>query len=181
LNLENDDVVVVNQNQHLLQQKTKTTIDVSHPIYQKIHSYLSKKYPNANLHFKDILKETDYIFSIGIERAEKELDCLILFEERKPRSDVLENLGKIANEFQSYPEYPKIKSMTITKTINKIMGSKDKRTKGKYHNCVHQYVTKPGELGIVDVSNFVNRVPHEYLDTTSSTSSFIEEELDNEL
>ena len=61
-NLKNDDDVVVNQNQLMLQQQTKTSIDVSHPIYQKINSYLSKKYPNTNLVFKDKLKETDYIF-----------------------------------------------------------------------------------------------------------------------
>lgn len=172
MNSKDDVDVVVTQNQHPLQQMKKTTVEVSHPIYQRINSYISKKYPTSKYLGDTIAKEIDYIFSLGVEKAEKELECLLLFEEKKPRMDVLENLGKIANELQSNPDYPKIKSMTITKTINKILGSKVNRTKTKYHNCIHQYITKPGELGIVDVSNFVNRIPNRFLNTTTSTSSF---------
>ncbi len=173
INLEkNDDVVVVNQNQHLLQEKIKLSIDVSYPIYQKIDSYLFKKYPNTDLDFKDILKENDYIFSLGIEKAEKELECSILFEEKKPRKDVLQNLGKLAQEFLLLPDYPNIKAMAVTKTINKVIGFRDKRTKEKYEKCVHQYIGKPGDFAIIDVSGFVERIPNEFLNTTSSTSSF---------
>lgn len=167
---ENDDEVVVMREQQLLQQKTN--IDVSYLIYQKINNYLSKKYPNTHLDFKDKLKETDYIFSLGVERAEQELECSILFEEKKPRRDVLVNLGKIACVFKENPEYPNIKSMTITKTINTILGLKDKRTREKYLKCVKQYLGRVQEFGIVDISDFVNRIPRQNLDTTTSTSSF---------
>jgi len=169
---DNDDDVAVKQNQHMLQLKTKTSIDVSHHIYQKIHSYLFKKYPNTNLDFKDKLKETDYIFSLGVERAEKELECSILFEEKKPRRDVLDNLGKMAHEFSIHNQYPYIQPMIVTKTINKVMGSRDYRTKEKYKNCITQYTKYSGELGHLDISLFVERIPKQYLPTTSSTSSF---------
>ena len=173
---ENDDEVVVMQKQQLLQHKT--SVEGSYPIYQRINNYISKKYPHSENteNWGELkAKEIDYIFSLGVERAEQELECSILFEEKKPRRDVLVNLGKIACVFKVNSEYPKIKSMAITKTINKIMGSKCNRTKEKYHNCVHQYVTKPGELGITDVSDFVNRIPKQYLET-SSTSSFGEKD-----
>ena len=171
-NQQNDDDVVVNQNQHLLQEKIKLSIDVSYPIYQKIDSYLFKKYPNTDLDFKDILKENDYIFSLGIEQAEKELECTILFEEKKPRKDVLVNLGKIASELLKLPEYPKIHAVTLQPIINKIMGFRDKRTKEKYLKCIQQYIEEPKEFGLTDVSGFVDRIPNEFLNTTSSTSSF---------
>jgi len=164
-NQHNDDDVVVNQNQHLLQQKTKTSIDVSHPIYQKINSYLSKKYPNTNLDFKDRLKETDYIFSLGIERAEKELECPILFEEKKPRKDVLSNLGKIASEFLKSPTYPDIRAVTLQQTINKVLSLRDDRTIKKYEKCIHQYIEKPREFGLANVSGFVERIPRSYMES----------------
>lgn len=159
-------------NQHLLQEKIKLSIDVSYPIYQKIDSYLFKKYPNTDLDFKDNLKENDYIFSLGIEKAEKELECSILFEEKKPRRDVLENLGKMAHEFLIYHQYPVIHPMVVTKVINKVMGSRDNRTKEKYKKCITQYTKYSGEFGNLDISLFVERIPNEFLNTTSSTSSF---------
>jgi len=168
----NDVDDVAKRNQQLLQQKTKTSIDVSHPIYQKINRYLSKKYPNTNLEFKDRRKETDYIFSLGVERAEKELECSILFEEKKPRRDVLENLGKMAHEFLIHHQYPEIQPMVVTKVINKVMGSRCDRTKEKYKKCITQYTKNSGELGNLDISLFVERIPKQYLPTTSSTSSF---------
>jgi len=177
---ENDDDVIVNQNQQLLQQKTKTTVEVSYPIYQKICDYISKKYPNTEELGDEKAKEIDNIFSVGIDKLEKELECILLFEEKNPRKDVLINLGKIANEFLSNPDYPKINAMSNTKTINKIMGSKDHRTKEKYHRCVHQYLGIPKEQGLTNVSGFVNRIPKQILDTTSSTSSFIEQDIENE-
>lgn len=168
---ENDDDVVANQSQQLLK---KSSIDVSYTIYQKIDSYLFKKYPNTDLKFKDILKENDHIFSLGIEQAEKELECTILFEEKKPRKDVMINLGKIANKLLKSPTYPKIRAVTLLPTINKVMPFGDKRTKAKYLKCIQQYLEEPGELSITDVSGFIDRIPNEFLNTTSSTSSFEE-------
>ena len=39
---------------------------------------------------------------------------------------------------------------------------------------IQQYVGLPKELGNTDVSGFVNRMPKEYLNTTSSTTSLQE-------
>lgn len=167
---ENDDDVVVNQKQQLLEKKT--SIEVSYLLYQKIDDYLFKKYPDTNLYYKDKLKETDYIFSLGIEKAEKELECTILFEEKKPRRDVLVNLGKMAYEFSIHPQYPIIQPMVVTKTINKVMGSRVDRTKEKYKKCITQYTKHSGEIGSIDISLFVERIPKQYLSATSSTSSF---------
>ena len=168
-NRHNDDDVVANQNLQILE---KTSVNVSYPIYQKINSYISKKYPNSKYLGEQKAKEIDHIFSLGIEQAEKELECSILFEEKKPRKDVLQNLGKLAQEFLLLPDYPNIKAMAVTKTINKVIGFRDKRTKKKYEKCVHQYIGKPGDFAITNVSGFVERIPNEFLNTTSSTSSF---------
>ncbi len=168
--MNNDDDDVVNQKQQL--SKKKTSVDVSYLLYRKIDSYLFKKYFDTNLSYEEKLKEIDYIFSLGLEKAERDLGCPILFEEKKPRKDVLINLGKMAYEFLIHPQYPIIQSMVVTKTINRIMDSRDNRTKEKYKKCIIQYTKNSGEVGSVDISFFVERVPTQYLSTTSSTSSF---------
>lgn len=178
--MKEDDVDdVVRKNQQLI-QSPKIPAEFTLDVYKPFSDYLKLKYgeyedEEAN---RNRQKELDYVFSLGVEKAKEKLEFEIypiLFEEKKPRKDVMIKLIKIAKEFQSNPEYPKIKSMNITKAINKIMGSMCDRTKEKYHKCVHQYLTKPGELGIADVSEFVERLSNEYLDTTS-TSSFREDE-----
>ena len=172
MNQENDDdVVVANHSKQILEE---ISIDVSYTVYQKMDGYLFKKHPNTKLNFKDLLKENDYIFSLGIDQAEKELENLILFEEKKPRKDVMINLGKIANELLKSPTYPKIRAVTLLPTINKVMPFGDKRTKAKYLKCIQQYLEEPGELSITDVSGFIDRIPNEFLNTTSSTTSFEE-------
>jgi len=146
---------------------------VSYPVYQKIENYIFKKHPNIDLNFKDLLKENDHIFSLGINQAEKELECTILFEEKNPRKDRMINLGKIADEFLKSPIYPDIRAVTLQQTINKVIGFRDNRTKEKYLKCIQQYIGKPRELGLTNVSAFVERIPNEYLNaTTSSSSSF---------
>jgi len=179
LNLEDDDVDVANGNQQLLQKKVE--IELSYPTYQRIKDYLNKKYPNSNLYYEDKLHEIDYLFSLGLEQAKKEFECPILFEERIPRKDRMEKLGKIALEFTLHPNYPKIKSLAIVNIINKILPLQDKRTIKKYLYCINQYIGKPKEFGECDVSGFVERMPDEFFKTSSSTSSFIEGSLDNEL
>lgn len=167
---EDVDDDVVNNNQQLIPPKRKTTVEVSYPIYQKINSYVSKKYPNSIYLGEQKAKEIDHIFYLGIEQAEKELECPILFEEKKPRRDVLERLGKIAHEFMSHPQYPEIPPMVVTKVINSVIGSKDNRTKEKYKKCITQYTKNSGELGYLNISFFVERIPIKYLPATSSTS-----------
>jgi len=166
-----DDDVVANQSRQLLE---KTSVKVSYPIYQKINNYISKKYPYSKFLGEEKVKEIDHIFSLGIDQAEKELENLILFEEKKPRKDRMINLGKIANEFLKSPIYPDIRAVTLQQTINKVIGFRDKRTKEKYLKCIQQYIGKTAnELGLVNVTDFVERIPNEYLNaTTSSSSSF---------
>ena len=175
--IQEDDEVVANQSQQLLE---KTSVEVSYPIYQKIENYISKKHPDSKFLGEQKAKEIDHIFSLGIDQAEKELECTILFEEKNPRKDVLVNLGKIANEFLKTSTYPKIRAVTLRPTINKIMGFRDKRTKEKYQKCIQQYIEEPKEFGLTDVSGFIERIPNEYLNTTSSTSSFLEQDIKNE-
>ena len=166
-----DDEVVANQSRQLLE---KTSVQVSYPIYQKINNYISKKYPNSKFLGEEKTKEIDHIFSLGIDQAEKELECVILFEEKNPRKDRMINLGKIAIEFLKSPIYPDIRAVTLQQTINKVIGFRDKRTKQKYLKCIQQYIGKPRELGLTNVSAFVERIPNEYLNaTTSSSSSFV--------
>ncbi len=73
--------------------------------------------------------------------------------------------------------------MSIANIVNRIIESNDKynRTRKKYQKCIQTYIGDPKELGNCDVSGFVQRIPDEFLKTTSSTSSFIEGRLGNEL
>ena len=174
---DNDVDDVATNNQLLIESPTipaQFTIDV----YKPFSDYLKLKYgENEDEINNNRQKETDYVFSIGIGKAKEKLEFdmyPILFEGKKPREDVMNKLVSIAKEFQSYPEYPIIKSMTITNIIDRILDSKDKRTKKKYRKCIQTYVGLPKELGNTDVSEFVNRITKEFVDTTSSTTSFQE-------
>ena len=178
--VDNDDDDVARNNKQLI-KPPKIPAEFTYYVYKPFSDYQTLKYgeyedEKAN---RNRQKDLDYVFSLGVEKAKEKLEFEIypiLWDGHKPRKDVLIKLVRIVKEFQSYPEYPKIKSMNVTKTINKIIDSMCDRTKEKYHNCVHQYLTKPGEFGIADVSEFVERLSNEYLDTTSSTSSFREDE-----
>jgi len=184
MNLDDNDVDdVVNNNQQLCEFPTIPT-QVSLDTHQRFSEYLQSKYGDEKDIFLNKHKELDYVFTLGIEKAKEKLQFEIyplLFEGKPPRADVMKKLVTIAKEFQSYPDYPIIKSMTITNIIDRVMDSKDKRTKRKYHKCIEKYVGEPKELGKTDVSGFIERIPNEFLNTTSSTSSFIEGDLDNEL
>ena len=175
---DNDVDDVATNNQLLIQSPTipaQFTIDV----YKPFSDYLKLKYgENEDEINNNRQKETDYIFSLGIVKAKEKLEFdmyPILFEGKKPREDVMNKLVSIAKEFQSHTSYPILKSMAITNTVNKILDSKDKRTKKKYQKCIQTYVGLPKELGNTDVSEFVNRITKVFLDTTSSTTSFQEE------
>ena len=177
--IQEDDVDdVVRHNQQLIQSPiipAQFTIDV----YKPFSDYLKLKYrENEDEINNNKQKELDYVLSIGIEKAKEKLEFEmypILFEGKKPREDVMNKLVRIAKEFLTHTDYPILKSMAITNTINKILDSKDKRTKKKYHRCIQTYVGLPKELGNTDVSEFVNRIPKEYLNATSSSTSFQEE------
>jgi len=175
---DNDLDDVATNNQLLIESPTipaQFTIDV----YKPFSDYLKLKYgENEDEINNNRQKETDYIFSIGIVKAKEKLEFdmyPILFEGKKPREDVMNKLVSIAKEFQSHTGYPILKSMAITNTVNKILDSKDKRTKKKYQKCIQTYIGSPKELGNTDVSEFVNRITKVFLDTTSSTTSFQEE------
>jgi len=170
-----DDVATSNQ---LLIQSSLLLAQFTLDVYKPFSDYLKLKYTEneeeINLNRQ---KELDYVFRIGIEKAKEKLEFEmypILFEGKKPREDVMNKLVRIAKDFQSHPAYPILKSMAITNTVNKILDSKDKRTKKKYHKCIQTYIGSVKELGNTDVSGFIDRIPKEFLNTTSSTTSFQE-------
>jgi len=175
LHQNNDDDVVVNQN---LYEFSTIPAQFSLDIYQPFTAYLQSKYGDEKEINHNRQEELDYVFSLGIEKAKKEFEFErypILFEGKKPRADEMNKLVRIAKEFKSYPGYPIIKSMSIANIINRIIESRDKcnRTRKKYQNCIQTYIGDPKELGNCDVSGFVQRIPDEFLNTTSSTSSFL--------
>jgi len=162
---EDDDEVVANQT--LLQT---ITVEMGIETMSKFRDYLSIKYHDEESIVKNKLNEFDDVLSLGIEQAKKELEP-ILFEEKKPRKDVLIKLGKITNEFLKSPTYPDIRAVTLRQTINKSLGISDERTIKKYERCIQQYIGNPRELGLTDVSSFVDRMPKQFVNTTSSSSS----------
>jgi len=182
LNLDNDDVDVAN-NQQLYEFPT-VPAQFSLDVYEPFNAYLQSKYVDQEEINHNRRKELDYVFSLGIEKAKKEFEFEmypLLFEDKKPRQDVMDKLVSIAKEFKSHPEYPIIKSMRITNIIKKITEGNDKRTRQKYQKCIEKYIGDAKQLGNCDVSGFVQRIPDEFLKTSSSTSSFIEGKLGNEL
>ena len=175
--IQKDDVDdVVNNNQQLIQSPTvpaQFTVEA----YDPFTDYLGLKYSTYEESENNKQKELDYVFRIGIEKAKEKLEFEmypILFEGKKPREDVMNKLVRIAKEFQSHRDYPILKSMAITNTVNKILDSKDKRTKKKYHKCIQTYIGSVKELGNTNVSGFIDRIPKEYLNTTSSSTSLQE-------
>ena len=176
--IQDNDVDDVATNNQLLFQSPTIPAQFTIDVYEPFSDYLGLKYSTYEESENNKQKELDYVFRIGIEKAKEKLEFEmypILFEGKKPREDVMNKLVRIAKEFQSNPGYPILKSMAITNTVNKILDSKDKRTKKKYHKCIQTYVGLPKELGNTNVSEFVNRIPKEYLNATSSSTSLQEE------
>ncbi len=177
---EDDDVVAVNK--QILQPTVR--VEISLETMRIFRQYLESKYHDEEDVVAKKLEELDNIFRLGIEhlrRPEFENKPL-LFDEKKTRKDVLINLALIASEFLKLYSYPEIQSNEISIATNKILGDKDERTIRKYKKNVLQlcnisetYAEKASKskisaLGIINVSGFVNRIPKELLNTTSSTS-----------
>jgi len=145
-------------------RELRSEISIAHDLFQKINEeYLIPKYNNDKKRIEENRnKDIDNIIMSGLLceiKAFTTSSSSLLFEEKSPRADVLENLGKIANEFLKCPTYPEIHPRVLIFAINKVMGTKVKRTKEKYQKCILQYSNSDGRLGILNVSGFVERIP----------------------
>ena len=80
-----------------------------------------------------------------------------------PRLDVLKKLWTIANELESWPEFPLFKRNHLEAIIRKIIGAKDPRTFKDYFKCMVDFIEKRnggriGFYGDYNVSDFKRTV-----------------------
>lgn len=79
----------------------------------------------------------------------------ILYNGKKPRRDVLNNLGEIANLLKMQSElYPFFKTKLLIRLIEDKIGNRDARTMKNYFDCVTKYSVKNMQNGTYDVSDF---------------------------
>jgi len=181
---ENDDDVVANQK--LILDTPKTHVKISLDTRRQFTDYLNLKYnKNEVVIDKNELKELDTIIRLGIIHAKKQFiykESILLHNEKKPRKDVWEKLGRIASEFLKCNTYPNVDSTYLQSILNTALGNRDHRVIQDYRRTVLTYCNyseeainrcKDSRFGNIDVSFFLSIIPKQYI-TTSSTSSFEE-------
>jgi len=187
MNKENDDVVVARQ------QTVMTHIQIPISLRKIFSDYLKLKF-NRNEDAINVneQKELESLFQLGLIQAKRSLyskESTLLINGKKPRDDEWKRLGWIAFEFSNCNCLSKIPSSELSKFLNKALGNMCDRSIIKYRkivleNCNFDEQTidkcKDSRLGEIDVTFFISQIPKQYI-TSSSTSSFIEGDLDNEL
>jgi hypothetical protein len=155
--------------------------------------FLSIKYnKNENAINNNEQKEFELTFQLGIIQAKRNLfskQSSLLHKGKKPRTDVWKKLGFICYEFLKCNTYPLIPSYALSNILNSALGNKDPRVIKDYRKTVLENCNfdenvidncKDSRLGEIDVSFFVSQIPKQYI-TSSTSSSFIEGNLENEL
>lgn len=156
-------------------------------LQKQFSDYLNLKYfKNEEQIDSNEQREFDEVVQLGISQKKKDLhsNSILLHKGKKPRKDVWGKLGSIASLFLSYTTYPQIQGCVLAITLNTALGDVDYRVYRDYRRTVLLYCNfddnvidraKDSILGQLNVSGFVKQIPKQYI-TTSSTSSFFEEE-----
>lgn len=140
----------------------------------KTFSYILKiKYDNNEEEInKNEDNDFDRIVYLGIEAWKKEETGYEIIHDGKPADKrILKKLGKIAFAFSQSDSYPIINGLELMPTLNRVLGTADKRTKRKYRKTILDYCNfdeciiercSDTRLGDLVVSRFVKRIPMEY-------------------
>lgn len=122
------------------QQEIEVTLKIRYYLLRNLKNNLKKKFgdnhPSINGYVCD-----------KIEKSNEELQAQqhttsLLFEGKEPRKDVLVKLLGIAEELESYHNFPNFKRQYLEHYIKTKLSNPDPRTLKKYVDCITGYVEK---------------------------------------
>ncbi len=142
----------------------KTTSDyLSEPVYAQFEEFLNLKYPDELLTEEEKLDKFWNIFLIGLRKAREfqriKQSCNLLFNDKRPRADMVQKLGHILFELQKIPSYPIVPPLRLRAAIKKIIISRDKRYMNKYQDWILSYSNHQPTFNKVDMTDLVNLFP----------------------
>lgn len=83
----------------------------------------------------------------------------ILYNGKRPRGDVLNNLVQIANLLVMQVEvFPSFKPKLLIRLIEDKIGKRDSRTMKNYFDCITNYAVKNMQSGTYDVTEYCEKV-----------------------
>ncbi len=133
------------------------------PFYQQFKEFLKEKYAGESFTAQQVEDSFENIFMMGLRQAQKfhslKQSCDLLWDDKVPRADMIKKLGNVLWELESISSYPVVPPLKIRAAINKVLSSRDKRTKDRYLNWIIQYSDHKPQFNKVDLSELVNRFP----------------------
>lgn len=135
--------------------------------FEQFENFLKEKYPQdfSLFSIEQKLDKFENIFMMGLRQAQKfhnlKQSCDLLWDDKPPRADMIKKLGNILWELESIPSYPTVPPLKIRAAINKVLSSRDKRTKNRYLEWIIQYSNHKRQFNSVDLTELVNRFPKE--------------------
>lgn len=136
-------------------------------IFKEFEGYLQKRYPEEYETFsvEQKIEKFTIIFMLGLRQAQKyrkihQLEYL-LYNDKPPRSDMVQKLGHVLFELQKIPSFPIVPPLRVTAAIKKTLSSRDKRTRDKYLKWIIELSNSNREFNTIDLSNIVKQFPDE--------------------
>lgn len=133
------------------------------PFYHQFREFLKEKYPGESFTSQQLEDNFENIFMMGLRQAQKfhslKQSCDLLWEDKVPRADMIKKLGNILWELESISSYPVVPPLKIRAAIQKVLSSRDKRTKDRYLNWIIQYSDHKPQFNVVNLTQLVNRFP----------------------
>ena len=136
-------------------------------IYLQFEEFLKTKYPQEYSTFtsEEKLDKFETVFVMGLNQAKKFLkqnnSCDLLFQDKPPRADMIQKLGNVLWELENIESFPIVPPLKIRTAINKVLSSRDKRTRERYLQWILQYSHHQREFNKVDLTQLVNHFPKE--------------------
>lgn len=133
--------------------------------YEQFENFLKTKYPSEYSSFTvtEKLDKFENIFMMGLRQAQKFHDlkqsCDLLWQDKPPRADMIQKLGNILWELESMQSFPLVPPLKIRGAINKVLSSRDGRTRKRYLEWIMQYSHHKPQFNVVDLKELVNRFP----------------------
>ncbi len=133
--------------------------------FEQFENFLKLRYPEEYSAFTIIekLDKFENIFMMGLRQAQKFHDlkqsCDLLWKDKPPRADMVKKMGNILWELESISSYPVVPPLKIRAAINKVLSSRDKRTKNRYLDWIIQYSDHKPQFNSVNLTQLVNRFP----------------------
>ena len=136
-------------------------------LFKEFEEYLQKRYSEEYRTFTadQKIEKFEIIFMLGLKQAQKYRSIhqmeYLLYNDKPPRSDMIQKLGHILFELQKISTFPIVPPLRVSNAIKKTLSSRDKRTQAKYLKWIIELSNSNRHFNTIDLSNIVKQFPEE--------------------